>query len=201
MYLLKGQVHDIGDKIILAHHVTQHCSLIGDLALCTSMRKRCRVVPISNVPRQQFPDFFMLQIGTETYEAVHHSQIQADKSYGLLDLCHVSTQLFIAALHSALTLRNFPTIDLSCYVRDVTMGMKAIVLSIEPGENDSHAASAKSLTQYLCAPLNATMCSDVIYVKHCDELPRRTIRDLRCGTFMVMIARQLHMMSQALHCR
>lgn len=195
LYLVGGKVYDGEDRVILAFHVTQCCSLIGDLALCTSKSTRCKIVQIANVPQESFPDFFTLQIGVGLYDAIHHSSVHPDKTYGMLDVYHHSTQGFVQRLHEALLLRDLTPISLSCYVRDATYA-RVIVLSVSPYEGHNHPASAKYLKEYLCDPLNTVICSDVIHVKHCDALPRRAMRDMRCGLFMLTIARILHSLIQ-----
>lgn len=198
--LSKGMFISTDDKVILTRALsTTICSLVDDILITTSIdqlyrgRYHTTLQRIVDIPEKN-DNFFMLQI-EPTYETR-----RVDVKMSLPSCSHTFSHLFTNDLCRA---KGSDTmhIDLYCVVTRPFGGSLCLTQFTTSADDPvfdpslHHPPSAAIVDKYISVPLNRWFGRDVVRLWHCSTLPRTAIRDMKIGSYMLVLAKGMHLAS------
>ena len=198
--LSNGRFIDTNNTVILTRALsTNMCSLVDDILITTYVhpmyagRYHTTLQRIVRIPERN-DTFFMLQIDS-MYETK-----KVNLKMSLPSCSHTFSHFFTDDLCKA---KGSDTmhIDLYCVVRRPFGGslcLTQFTTSADEPEFDPalhHPTSAAIVDKYISVPLNRWFGRDVVRLWHCSTLPRTAIRDMKMGSYMLVLAMGIHLAS------
>lgn len=198
--LSKKEFISIDDKVILTRALsTNMCSLVDDILITTGIdqmyigRYHTTLQRIVDIPEKN-DNFFMLQI-EPTYETR-----RVDVRMSLPSCSHTFSHLFTNDLRKAKE-SDTMHIDLYCVVTRPFGGSLCLTQFTTSADDPvfdpslHHPPSAAIVDKYISVPLNRWFGRDVVRLWHCSTLPRTAIRDMKMGSYMLVLAKGMHLAS------